>query len=247
MGLVGVSLSDHDTFDGLDEAAAEARTQGLRFLPGVEISANEPNRSVHILAFGMDRRAADLRALLDAMTSDRVRRAREMTRRLQALGVLLEYEAVQKECGRAAPTRAHVGRALLAEGLVPDLESAFRRYLRRGGAAFVEKMPTRPATVFERVHDAGGVAILAHPGHAHGEREILRWRSEGLDGVEVLHPENRDDVRARLSALARRLGLLQSGGSDWHGPSPGRPGMGSQPVPPAWMDAICERVADPGF
>ena len=247
VGLTGLSLTDHDTFAGLDEAAEEARRQGLGFLPGVEISANEPNRSVHILAFGMDREDTDLVQFLSEMTRDRVRRAKEMVKRLRALGVRLDYEAVERECGSAAPTRAHVGRALLSEGLVPHLEVGFRRWLRRGRPAFVEKMPTPPAAVFERVQAAGGVAILAHPGQTHGEREILRWRAEGLDGVEVLHPENRDDVRARLQSLSRRLGLLRSGGSDWHGPQPERSDIGSQRVPPEWMEAIRERVVDPGF
>ncbi len=232
---------------GLDEAEKEARRLGLHFLPGSEISANEPNRSVHILAFGVDRRNPELLEFLATLTADRVRRAREMARRLRGLGLGLEYEAVEKECGAAAPTRAHVARALVSEGLVPDLELVFRRYLARGRPAFVEKLPTPPASVFERVHRAGGVAILAHPGHTHAEREIVRWRSEGLDGVEVLHPENRDRVRARLQSLSRRLGLLRSGGSDWHGPAPGRPEIGSERVPAEWMEILRERVADPGF
>lgn len=246
-GVSGISLTDHDTFDGLDEAAEEARRLGLSFLPGVEISANEPNRSVHILAYGMDRENGDLADFLSALSSDRVRRAREMVKRFRALGVKLDYEAVERECGRAAPTRAHVARALLAESLAPDLDVVFRRWLGRGRPAFVEKMPTPPATVFERVHAAGGVAILAHPGRTHGEREIVRWRAEGLDGVEVLHPLNRHNVRARLQSLSRRLGLLRSGGSDWHGPSGYQAAIGSQRVPEAWMETIRERVADPGL
>jgi predicted metal-dependent phosphoesterase TrpH len=245
--LSGISLTDHDTFAGLDEAAEEARQLGLSFLPGVEISANEPNRSVHILAFGMDRGDSDLADFLAALTSDRVRRAREMVRRFKGLGVPLDYEAVERECGRAAPTRAHVARALLAEGLAPNQEVVFRRWLGRGRPAFVEKMPTPPAKVFERVHAAGGIAVLAHPGRTHGEREIVRWRADGLDGVEVLHPLNRDDVRTRLMSLSERLGLLRSGGSDWHGPSLLQTTIGSQRVPAEWMETIRERVADPGF
>lgn len=213
----------------------------------MEISANEPNRSVHILAYGIDRENGDMADFLSALTTDRVRRAREIVKRFRALGVQLEYVAVERECGRAAPTRAHIARALLAEGLAPDLEVVFRRWLGRGRPAFVEKMPTPPATVFERVHAAGGVAILAHPGRTHGEREIVRWRAEGLDGVEVLHPLNRDRVRTRLQSLCRRLGLLRSGGSDWHGPSDYQADMGSQRVPAEWMERIRGRVADPGF
>jgi predicted metal-dependent phosphoesterase TrpH len=141
----GISLTDHDTFDGLDEAAQEARRLGLSFLPGVEISANEPNRSVHILAYGMDREDVALAEFLSALTSDRVRRAREMVKRFKALGVRLDYEAVEKECGQAAPTRAHVARALLAEGLAPSEEVVFRRWLGRGRPAFVWRRDPGPS------------------------------------------------------------------------------------------------------
>ena len=244
-GVAGLSLTDHDTVEGLDEAAAEARRLGLTFLPGAEISANEPDRSVHLLAFGMNRTDEALLEFLADLRADRVRRAHEMVDRLKSLGVSLDYEAVQRQCGAAAPTRAHVARALVAEGLAPDEDTVFRRFLRRDGPAYVSKKPTPPVSVFEAVHAAGGVAILAHPGHAHGEREITRWRKEGLDGVEVLHPGNRQDVRARLLGLCRRLDLLPSGGSDWHGPAPGRE-IGSQDVPLDWLEAIRQRVIHPG-
>ncbi len=244
-GVAGLSLTDHDTVEGLDAAAEEARRLDLAFLPGAEISANEPDRSVHVLAFGMNRTDDGLLEFLSELRTDRVRRARAMVSRLRSLGVRLDYGAIKTQCGEAAPTRAHVARALVAEGLVPDADTVFRRYLKRGGPAYVAKKPTPPAAVFEIVHTAGGVAILAHPGQTHGEREIARWRREGLDGVEVLHPQNREDVRARLRALCRRMDLLPSGGSDWHGPSPGRE-IGSQRVPLRWLEAIRERVADPG-
>lgn len=244
-GLAAISLTDHDTVEGLDAAADEARRLDLLFLPGTEISANEPDRSVHLLAFGMNRTDRALLEFLADLRSDRVRRAREIVSRLRSLGVRVDYDAVKRQCGEAAPTRAHVARALVAEGLVPDVDAVFRRYLKRGGPAFVRKKPTPPAAVFEIVHAAGGVSILAHPGKTHGEREIARWRGEGLDGVEVLHPQNRAGVRSRLRALCRRFNLLPSGGSDWHGPSPGRE-IGSQRVPLSWFEAIRDRVVDPG-
>lgn len=240
-GLAGVSLTDHDTVDGLAEAQAEAERLGLRFLVGAELSANEPDRSVHVLAYGFDPEDPGLAKFFREYRRDRVRRAREMVERLNDLGVPLSYGAVEAEAGEGVPTRAHVARALVGEGLVPDERTVFRRYLSRGRPAFVEKRPTPPASVFRRVHEAGGVAILAHPGRTHGPEQIRRWIDQGLDGVEVRHPRNDPAVRRRLEDLASEHGLLRAGGSDWHGPEADRAPLGSQEVPASWMEAIRRR------
>lgn len=248
-GLAGVSLTDHDTADGLEEAAREADRRGLRFLPGAEISANEPGRSVHVLAYGFDPGDPDLLEFFAAYRQDRIRRAREIVERLNRLGIELSYEAVERQAGEAAPTRAHVSRALVSGGHVPDERTVFGKYLSRGKPAFVEKRPTPPAEVFDLVHAAGGVTVLAHPGRTHGPSEVRRWVEEGLDGVEVLHPRNDPPVRRRLDRLAEELGLLRGGGSDWHGPGDGRhASLGGQRVPAGWMDRIearCGRAGRP--
>lgn len=240
-GVVGLALTDHDTVDGVEEAAGEASRRGLRFLPAAEISANEPGRSVHMLAFGFDPGNAELTGFLREAREDRVRRGRAMVERLRRLGVSLTYEAVEAEAGRAAPTRAHVARALLRCGAARSHDEVFRRWLSRGRPAFVERRPTPPAEVARRVHTAGGVVLLAHPGRTYGPSDVRRWVEAGLDGVEVLHPENPPDVRVQMGRLAEELGLLRCGGSDWHGPHTHRSPVGSEPVPVAWMEEIAAR------
>jgi len=246
-GLVGLSLTDHDTTDGLEEAERAAAAAGLRFLPGAELSATEPGSTVHLLAYGFDRADGNLQVFLRAYGEDRRRRARDMVDRLQALGLEIEVGDVEAQAGRAAPARPHVARALVARGHVPDESEAFVRYLSRGRPAFVEKRAIRPREVFERVHAAGGVVVLAHPGRKHGPDDVRRWAAEGLDGVEVMHPANSASVRSRMNALAMELGLLRSGGSDWHGPRPGRPSPGFEPVPVRWFDEIVARCAASGL
>lgn len=242
-GLSGLALTDHDTVGGLEEAEAEARALGLAFLVGAELSANEPGRSVHLLAFGFDRSDPALLEFMETYRQDRVRRAKEIVSRLNRLGVPLAWGRVEEETGAAAPTRAHLARALVGSGLVPTTHQVFGRYLSRGQPAFVEKRPTPPAEVIDRVHGAGGVVLLAHPGRTHGEAAIRRWVEQGLDGLEVRHPENGPDVRARLERLSVELGLLRSGGSDWHGPEAYRAEIGSEEVPAEWMQAIAARCA----
>jgi len=162
---------------------------------------------------------------------------------LRGLGVGLEYGDVESQAGVAAPTRAHVARALVAGSYVDNENEAFRRYLSRGQPAFVEKRDVPPRLVFDTVHAAGGVVVLAHPGRTHGPDEVRRWVAEGMDGIEVMHPANRPATRTVMSALAAELGLLRSGGSDWHGPGARqRVDVGGEPVPQRWFDEIVERA-----
>lgn len=242
-GLAGLSLTDHDTAAGIASAAAEARRRGMRFLTGAELSANEPGRSVHVLAYGFDPSDPELARFFREYRAHREERARAIVERLHELGVPLEYEAVEREAGGGVPTRAHVARALIHEGLVEDERTVFDRWLGRDKPAFVEKRPTPPSSVFDLVHGAGGVTVLAHPGWGHGPEEIRRWAAEGLDGVEVHHPANHPKVRRRLRGLAEELDLLCTGGSDWHGPEADRAPLGSEQVPEAWMDDVERAVS----
>lgn len=246
IGLAGLALTDHDTVDGLEEAAVEAARHGLRFLPAAELSANEPGRSIHLLAFGFDPTESGLLAFLAAYRDDRWRRAREIVNRLRGLGVPLTHRRVEEEAGRAAPTRAHVARALVAGGHAASEHEVFRRWLSRGRPAFVEKRPTPPAGPIERVHRAGGVVLLAHPGRAQRLSDLGRWVADGLDGVEVVHPVNPPDVRNRMARFVSERGLLRSGGSDWHGPGTHRAELGDERVPIEWMreiEARCPALA----
>lgn len=240
-GLDGISLTDHDTVAGVEEAREEARRRGIAFLTGAELSANEPGRGVHLLAYGFDPADPGMVEFFAEFREDRIRRAREIVARLDDLGVDLGWGPVAREAVGGLPTRAHVARALVREGHAPDEAAVFRRWLGRGRPAFVEKRPTRPPDVFEMVHAAGGVVILAHPGREFGAADVRRWVEQGLDGVEIRHPRNGPGVRTRLGHLADELELLRGGGSDWHGDDERHAGIGSQEVPAAWMVAIEDR------
>jgi predicted metal-dependent phosphoesterase TrpH len=243
-GLTGLSLTDHDTVAGVEEARAEAERLGLDFLIGAELSANEPDRSVHVLAYGFDPEHPELIDFFERFRTDRLRRAEEMVGRLNENGVPLELEAVMREAPGGLPTRAHLGRALVAENLVPDIHAAFRSWLSRGRPAFVEKRSTPPREVFDLIHRAGGVAVLAHPGRDYTEADLDAYVAAGLDGIEILHAANGPSIRASLGRVAKKHGLVRSGGSDWHGPGAGGSEPGSQRVPAAWLEEIMRRVAN---
>lgn len=240
LGLRGLSLTDHDTVDGVEEAAAEAGRLGLDFMIGAELSANAPGRSIHILAYGFDPTDPGMRVFFRDFRADRLRRADDIVSRLQSLGTDITLNDVMAHAGEGVPTRAHVGRALVSGGWVRDDHEAFGRYLARGKPAFVEKKPTPPHEVCDLVRAAGGVTILAHPGRDYTQAELARWMGDHFDGVEILHPRNDPGVRRTLEQLADERGLLRGGGSDWHGTASGAP-PGSQRVPVEWMRAIQER------
>lgn len=240
-GATGLSLTDHDTMGGLAEAETEARRLGLAWLPGCEVSATADGDSVHLLAYGMREGTPALTTLLTEIREDRRARARAIVRRFNELGVPLEWAAVARESIGDVPTRAHVARAIVDSGLMADVQEVFVRYLGDGGPAYVEKAVVEPQVVFDAVHEAGGVVILAHPGHAYDDDRIVEWARQGLDGIEVMHPKNRGQRRDELRALAYRLDLLSTGGSDWHGAKGGGMEPGTERVPLEWMEAIAAR------
>jgi len=240
-GATGLSLTDHDTMAGLDEAAAEAVRLELAWLSGCEVSALAGEQSVHLLAYGMQPGTGPLAELLSDIRDDRRSRAKAIVRRFNELGVPLKWEAVAREAVGGVPTRAHVARAIVDSGLMPNVQAVFARYLGDGGPAYVEKEPVSPATVFDAVHEAGGVVVLAHPGHAYSDDQIVAWAGQGLDGIEVMHPKNRGQRRDELRALAYRLDLLSTGGSDWHGDRGGGMEPGTEKVPMEWMEAVAAR------
>jgi hypothetical protein len=167
-----------------------------------------------------------------------------MVERLQRLGVDLSFDNVLHESRGGAVGRPHVARAIVREGSAIDLGDAFDRYLGRGRPAFVEK--TLPAfnTIVELVHSVGGLVSIAHLKERGTRTFIERLKAEGLDAVETRHPSHDPDLRARLTDIVLKLGLLRTGGSDWHGdPEPGvtHGTIGSQEVPLEWLERLDDR------
>ncbi|TFG66887.1 MAG: PHP domain-containing protein [Gemmatimonadales bacterium] len=240
-GAEGVSLTDHDTLVGNEEAGLEADRLGVAWLPGAEISATEAGRSVHLLAYGVREGTEALDTLLAEIREDRQHRAREIVSRFNELGVPVELEAVEREAKAGVPTRAHIARAIVASGLMPNVHSVFQQYLADNGPAYVEKREVLPSTVFSCVHESGGVVVLAHPGREYSDEQIVEWAAAGLDGIEIMHPKNHGSRRDELRAIAYRLDMLTTGGSDWHGPGGGGMDPGTERVPLEWMQAVGAR------
>lgn len=218
-GLRVISVTDHDTTAGLDEARAEAAARGLRLIDGIEITAVDDGRDVHVLGYFIDPRHEALRSFLEAQRSDRVRRVREIADRLAELGAPIDPEPLMKrglEAGQSVG-RPHVASALIAAGHVQTWDEAFDRYLGQGKPAFVPRRGAAPAVVVAVIRAAGGVASLAHPGLTGIDPLIPGLVEAGLGALEVRHSEHDAETEARYREMARVLGLATTGGSDFHG------------------------------
>ena len=240
-GLRAIALTDHDTLAGIPEALAAGERFGVRVLGGCEFSAAAPWGEMHVLGYFLSSGSAALEAFLERCRADRVRRAQAMVERLQRLGVDLSFDHVLDESQGAAVGRPHVARAIVRNGGAIDLGDAFDRYLGRGRPAFVEKTLPPFRTIAELVHADGGLVSVAHLKERGTRAFVERLKGEGLDAVETRHPSHDPDLRARLTDIALKLGLLRTGGSDWHGdPEPGvtHGTIGSQQVPYEWLDRL---------
>lgn len=240
-GVEILSLTDHDTLDGIPAAAAAAAPLGLRIIPGCEFSVAVPWGEMHLLGYFLPVGHGELEEFLHRTRADRARRGADMAARLKKLGLSVDVEDIEAEADGGAIGRPHVARALLRRGQVATVQEAFDRYIGWGRPGFVEKRLPAFREVTELVHAAGGVVSAAHLKDRGTRANLTLLRDQGLDAVETRHPSHDADTRARLTDLAHALGLLRSGGSDWHGEeSAFDPGtrLGGQEVPWEWVAAL---------
>jgi hypothetical protein len=257
-GLAAVAIADHDTADGLDEAAAAAAAfPALRLVNGVEMSAVFDPGTMHVLGLGVDSRSARLRALMDRLRQARDERNPRIISRLKALGLRIDMDDVLATAAEHDPGRArrivgrlHIAETLKRKGYASDTKDAFDRLIGKGRPAFVDKERVSHAEAMECIRAAGGVAILAHPvqlrlGHGEGaqlERLVRSMKDQGLDGIEVYHSDHSDEQTRAYLDLALRLGLLVSGGSDYHGAAK-QAHLGCPRVSVGMVDELLERIS----
>ncbi|MYZ10866.1 PHP domain-containing protein [Streptomyces sp. SID2999] len=221
-GLDVVALTDHDTTRGHAEALA-ALPEGLTLVTGAELSCRIDGVSLHLLAYLFDPEEPALLAERELVRDDRVPRAHAMIAKLNALGVPVTWEQVERIAAGGTVGRPHLASALVELGVVPTVSDAFTpEWLADGGRAFVDKHETDPLEAIRLVKSAGGVTVLAHPAAAKRGRTvspeaIAAMAAAGLDGLEADHTEHDQDTRTRLRGLAKDLDLLVTGSSDYHG------------------------------
>jgi hypothetical protein len=219
-GVRILAVTDHDTTDGFDEAASEAARLEVLVIPGIEITAIERGRDVHMLAYFFDRGEAAFGLFLAAQRATRVTRIAEMATRLDALGMPVDVQRMLAEAQRdpgKSIGRPTLARAMAAAGYVASTREAFDKWLGQSRPAYVERAGAPPEEVIGIVHGAGGIVSLAHPGRTQLDERIPALRDAGLDAIEVYHSDHDAEMTSSYLDLARRLDLLVTGGSDFHG------------------------------
>lgn len=218
-GVVALSLTDHDTTEGLAEARAAADRLGLQLIPGIELSTDLGKADVHLLGFGFDVEARALQEFLRWQREGRLTRVQTIVRILRENGMPIEVERVLQIAGEATVGRPHVARALLEKGYVASVQEAFDLWLGNGKPADVNREKLIPMDAIRMIHDHGGVVFVAHAifigdDYPAAVEQLARW---GLDGIETYYKHYGAATIQAHERLATRLGLAKSGGSDYHG------------------------------
>ena len=220
-GLTVISVTDHDTVAGLADARAAAEARGMQFVDGIEITAVDRGRDVHILGYFFDPSDAAFAAFLQAQRADRLSRVREIVDRLHTLGLDIDPSALARAAA-AYPGRSlgrpQIADALVAAGHAADRTDAFDRLIGQGRPGFVARRGPSPETVIAALGAAGGIASLAHPVLLDDDALVERLAGAGLTALEVRHSEHDARAEAHYRRVAGRFGLLVTGGSDFHGP-----------------------------
>jgi predicted metal-dependent phosphoesterase TrpH len=252
-GARAVAITDHDTVAGLDAGRQAAEHFGIEFVDGIEISAEYSPGTMHILGYYINDKATGLLAKLAELRIAREKRNPEIASRLQTLGLDIGYEEVARLAGNKVVGRPHFARLMVERGYAESIQDAFNRFLAKGAAAYVEKVRLSPKDSIALVHEAGGVAVLAHPYQLKlasledAERLIVELARMGLDGIEAIYSRHSDEERSAYALMARRHGLLVTGGSDYHGTY--KPdlsivrGKGDLSVPYALLEEVKARAA----
>lgn len=240
-GLDAVALTDHDSVDGCERMEAACRALGIEFIPGAELTAEVDGQEVHILGYWLDTKSGPLRDELLRFQGIRQRRIRDMVARLNENGVGLSEALVLSIANCEAPGRLHVARALVQQGYARDYDHAFDRFLKRGRAGFVPKARMGSREAVGLIHDAGGVAVLAHPGIYRNDGLIPRLKESGVDGLECWHTKHSAADSEGYARRAAELDLVATGGSDCHGMAKGRPLIGQVKLPYSQVEALRER------
>jgi len=226
--IAAIAITDHDTISGSKEALRIGTPPEVKFLTGVEISANPPasfpcSGSFHILGYAVDLEHPELNQMLEELQQARKNRNPRILQTLNELGVPLTMDEVKEEVGDGQMGRPHIAKVMLKKGYAESINEVFDKYLGKGKPAYVDKYRMESDQAIELISNAGGIPVLAHPGLIEPttdlpfENLIKTLTSTGLKGIEVYYPEHTPESFAEYIAMADQYGLLVTGGTDFHG------------------------------
>jgi predicted metal-dependent phosphoesterase TrpH len=247
LGFSALALTDHDTVEGCPRMEAACAAAGMAFIPGAELTAELDNTELHVLGYFLDTHNQKLLSEIAKFQAVRQSRIHEMVARINALGVPLKVESVFELANCKSPGRPHVARAMAKAGLVSNLDEAFDRFLKKNRPAWVPKKKVSALEAIELVHQAGGLAVMAHPGLNRTDEVIPALVDAGLDGIECFHTKHSTATAERYLEIAEKFNLLVTGGSDCHGFSKGKPLIGGIKLPYEHVEKLKLKVESREF
>jgi len=240
--LVAIALTDHDTVEGCERAGAACKAVGIEFIPGAELTGEQNENEIHILGYFLDTHNPKLLAEIAKFQAVRQSRIHEMVARLNKLNVPLRVEDVIALANCRSPGRPHVARALVKAGFCTSLDEAFERFLKKHRPAWVPKARISAQVAIELIHQANGLAVMAHPGLNRSDEVIPDLVDAGMDGIECFHTKHSTAISEHYLEIADKYNLLVTGGSDCHGMSKGKPLIGTVKLPYQHVEKLKEAV-----
>ena len=241
--LSAIALTDHDTVEGCERAAIACQAFNIEFIPGAELTAEQDENEIHILGYFLDTKNEKLLSEIAKFQAVRQERIHEMVRLLNKLSIGLRVEDVIALANCRSPGRPHVARALVKAGFCTSLDEAFDRFLKKRRPAWVPKAKISSQVAIDLIHQANGLAVMAHPGLNRSDEVIPDLVAAGLDGIECFHTKHSTAISEHYLEIADQYNLLVTGGSDCHGMSKGKPLIGSVKLPYRQVEKLKAKVA----
>ena len=242
LGIDSLGITDHDTTEGLGRAIGAGEKWGVEIVPGIEINTDVEEIEVHILGYFISYQNEVLQETLREIRNERLLRAWKILERLRRLGLEVSETSILDVAQGQAVCRPHIARALVRAGYCSSMKEAFEKYLKKGGKAYVPRQSLSPEEAIQVIQKTGGVPVLAHPGLIGRDDLIPFLVTAGLEGLEVYYSRHSPEVTKHYSEMAVRSRLIQTGGSDYHGPMDGLHGtLGGVEMPDTLLEDLKER------
>lgn len=229
--LLAISITDHDSLEGIASALIASRKYSLEVVPGVELTAEANNKEVHILGYYIDWQDKALKKTLRMLRKVREERAEKMVKKLRELRVAISFSKVKEMAWEGAMGRLHLARVIFQSGYVDSIEEAFEKYIGDGGPAYIKKYRFTPKEAIELIVAGGGIPVLAHPSLLGDDKLIPLLVKDGLRGIEVFRINHKTELFLHYKKLALQYNLIPTGGSDCHGLARGKISIGKAKVP----------------
>lgn len=238
IGLTAISITDHDSVKGIEEALEAGKDFGVEVVPGVEVSSDVGQDEIHILGYYLDWKRKEFLEKLRFFQKTRMERNDKLLNRLKELGMEIELSEVSRLAPKGVISRLHIARCMVRKKYVASIDEAFEEWLNPGKPAYVERVRVSPFEVIALILDAEGIPVFAHPFLSRRDDLIPRMVDAGLMGIEVYHPAHDEAIVEHYKEIARRFDLLITGGSDCHGEAKGEVLMGKIKVPASILDNL---------